>query len=115
MATSQELSAINEAALARVRDDKLREAGDGFDGTWVAHPDLVPVAREVFEKALRGKDNQKERTREEVQALLNFYQKGRSAGSVDAGIQRALEAIFASPDFLFRIEGDPASVAPGAV
>ena len=54
-------------------------------------------------------------TREEVQVLLNFYQKGRSAGSFDAGIQRALEAIFASPDFLFRIEGDPASVAPGAV
>ena len=57
---------INEAALAKVREDKLREAGDGFDGTWVAHPDLVPVAREVFETALGGRANQKERLREEV-------------------------------------------------
>ena len=40
---------VNERALAEVRDDKERESGDGFDGTWVAHPDLVPVAREVFD------------------------------------------------------------------
>ena len=39
---------VNEVALAKVRDDKLRESGDGFDGTWVAHPDLVPVAGEIF-------------------------------------------------------------------
>jgi malate synthase len=57
---------VNETALAKVRDDKLREAGDGFDGTWVAHPDLVPVAHEVFEKALAGRSHQKERLREEV-------------------------------------------------
>ena len=57
---------INEAALAKVRDDKLREANDGFDGTWVAHPDLVPVAWEVFEKALGTKANQKDRLRSEV-------------------------------------------------
>jgi malate synthase len=57
---------VNEAALAKVRQDKLREAGDGFDGTWVAHPDLVPVAREVFETALSGRANQKERLRPEV-------------------------------------------------
>ena len=37
------------AALAKVREDKTREAGDGFDGSWVAHPDLVPVCREVFD------------------------------------------------------------------
>ena len=43
---------VNEVALARVRDDKLRESGDGFDGTWVAHPDLVPVAKEVFDGVL---------------------------------------------------------------
>ena len=43
---------VNEVALARVRDDKLRESGDGFDGTWVAHPDLVPVATEVFDGVL---------------------------------------------------------------
>lgn len=58
---------INEAALAKVREDKLREVGDGFDGTWVAHPDLVPVAKEVFEKALGERPHQKDRMREEVQ------------------------------------------------
>ena len=44
---------VTANALARVREDKEREAGDGFDGTWVAHPDLVPVAREVFDRVLR--------------------------------------------------------------
>ena len=45
-------TAVNEAAMARVRDDKQRESGDGFDGTWVAHPDLVPLATEVFDGVL---------------------------------------------------------------
>ena len=58
---------INAAALAKVRDDKLREVKDGFDGTWVAHPDLVPTAAEVFNGALGDKPHQKERLREEVQ------------------------------------------------
>src|SRR5438309_1809538 len=40
---------VTEAALAKVREDKLREAADGFDGTWVAHPDLVGVATEAFD------------------------------------------------------------------
>jgi malate synthase len=81
--------AINEAALAKVREDKLREAGDGFDGTWVAHPDLVPVAREVFEKALRGKDNQKERTREEVRASAEMLLDTRVPGGTvtEAGLR----------------------------
>ena len=68
--------AINEVALAKVRDDKVRESGDGFDGTWVAHPDLVPVAKEVFDKVLGDKPHQKDRLREEVRVaardLLNF-------------------------------------------
>jgi malate synthase len=51
---------VTARALARVREDKEREAGDGFDGTWVAHPDLVPVAREVFDKVLGGRPHQKE-------------------------------------------------------
>jgi malate synthase len=42
----------NEAALAKVREDKEREAGDGHDGTWLAHPDLVPVALEVFDRLM---------------------------------------------------------------
>ena len=58
---------INEKALAKVREDKLREVADGFDGTWVAHPDLVPTAKEVFDQKLGSKDNQKERLRSEVQ------------------------------------------------
>jgi malate synthase len=44
--------AANEAAFAKVRADKEREAGDGHDGTWVAHPDLVPVAMEVFNRLM---------------------------------------------------------------
>jgi malate synthase len=57
---------VNETALAKVREDKEREAGNGFDGTWVAHPDLVPVATEEFDKVLGDRPNQVERLREEV-------------------------------------------------
>ncbi len=59
---------LNERALARVREDKQREAGDGFDGTWVAHPDLVPVAREEFDRMLGDRPNQLERRRDDVAA-----------------------------------------------
>jgi malate synthase len=58
---------INQAALAKVRDDKRREVGDGFDGTWVAHPDLVPTAAEVFDGALGARPHQKDKARAEVQ------------------------------------------------
>jgi malate synthase len=57
---------VTENALARVREDKVREAGDGFDGTWVAHPDLVPLAMEVFDRALGDRPNQKDILREDV-------------------------------------------------
>ncbi len=50
---------VNAQALTRVRQDKQREVGDGFDGTWVAHPGLVPVAREVFDGALGALPHQK--------------------------------------------------------
>ncbi len=67
---------VNEANLARVREDKEREASDGFDGTWVAHPDLVPVARQVFDKVLGKRPHQKSRLRSDVhvsaQQLLDF-------------------------------------------
>jgi len=66
---------VTEKALAAVRADKTREADDGFDGSWVAHPDLVPVALEVFDAALGDRPNQRERQREDVQVtaaqLLN--------------------------------------------
>jgi len=55
----------NDRALARVRADKEREAGDGHDGTWVAHPGLVPVAREVFDRLMPGSNNL-QRLREDV-------------------------------------------------
>jgi malate synthase len=57
---------VNEQALAKVRADKEREADDGFDGTWVAHPDLVPVAMEVFDRVLGDKPNQIDKQRPEV-------------------------------------------------
>ncbi len=56
----------NAKALAGVRADKEREVSQGYDGTWVAHPDLVPVAREVFEQGLGGAANQLERRRDDV-------------------------------------------------
>ena len=59
-------AAVNEVALTKVREDKLREAGDGFDGTWVAHPDLVSTAMSVFDDALGARPNQVERLREDV-------------------------------------------------
>jgi malate synthase len=68
--------AVNEAALAKVRADKERESKQGFDGTWVAHPDLVPVATEVFDGVIGARPNQLERLREEVEIgaeqLLDF-------------------------------------------
>jgi malate synthase len=57
---------VNDAALTAVRADKSREADDGFDGSWVAHPDLVPVALEVFDAKLGDRPNQLDRMREDV-------------------------------------------------
>jgi malate synthase len=58
---------VNAVALEKVREDKDREASQGFDGTWVAHPDLVPVARESFDRVLGARPNQIDRLREDVQ------------------------------------------------
>ena len=57
---------VNEVALAKVRDDKTRESADGFDGSWVAHPDLVPVCREVFDGVLGDAPNQLGKLRDDV-------------------------------------------------
>ena len=54
-------AAVNDAAMRRVREDKERESADGFDGTWVAHPDLVPLATEVFDGILGSAAHQRER------------------------------------------------------
>jgi malate synthase len=57
---------VNRVALVKVREDKERESSAGFDGTWVAHPDLVPVATEIFDAVLGEKANQVDRLREDV-------------------------------------------------
>lgn len=57
---------VTERALAAVKSDKSREAGDGFDGTWVAHPDLIPTARAEFDAVLGDRPNQIDRLRPEV-------------------------------------------------
>ncbi|MEU9344087.1 malate synthase A [Streptomyces sp. NPDC048278] len=57
---------VNKVAFEKVRADKDREANDGFDGSWVAHPDLVPIAMESFDRVLGEKPNQKDRLREDV-------------------------------------------------
>ena len=62
---------VTERALARVREDKERESRGGFDGTWVAHPDLVPVATEIFDAALADRPNQKHRRRDEVAVMAS--------------------------------------------
>jgi malate synthase len=58
---------VNERAFAKVREDKEREAGDGFDGSWVAHPDLFPICREVIDEYLGDRPNQLDVRRDDVQ------------------------------------------------
>lgn len=61
-------AAANEQAIARVKADKEREAGDGHDGTWVAHPGLIPTAMEVFDRIM-PKPNQLDKLREDVSVV----------------------------------------------
>jgi malate synthase len=87
-------SAVTDAALAKVEADKTREAGQGFDGTWVAHPDLVPVARACFDDVLGDRPNQRERLREDVNVgsdeLLDFTVPGGRI--TEAGVRTNLRA-----------------------
>jgi malate synthase len=71
---------VNEVAINKVSDDKLREVGDGFDGTWVAHPDLVAVAKGVFDDKLCAKPHQKERLREDVHVTAEQLRDFRVPG-----------------------------------
>ena len=64
---SRKDAAVNEQALAKVRDDKTREATNGYDGSWVAHPDLVDICREIFDGVLGDKPHQIERQRDDVE------------------------------------------------
>ncbi|KQX86173.1 MULTISPECIES: malate synthase A [Streptomyces] len=76
---------VNKVAFEKVKADKDREAGDGFDGSWVAHPDLVPIAMASFDAVLGEKPNQKDRLREDV--------------SVAAGDLIAIDTLDAKPTY----------------
>lgn len=87
---------VNQKAFAKVLEDKTREASQGYDGTWVAHPDLVAVAREAFDNVLTSNPHQKQVLREDLtvgeQDLLdtNFSGTITEAGvrlNIDVGIQ----------------------------
>jgi len=80
---------VNAVAMAKVREDKTREAGDGFDGSWVAHPDLVPLCREVFDATLGEAPNQLGRQRPEVSvSASDLLAVGKTAGSItEAGLR----------------------------
>ncbi len=80
---------VTERALAAVREDKQREAGDGSDGTWVAHPDLVPVARGVFDGVLGERPNQKEKLRADVSVAARDLLDTRITGGrvTEAGVR----------------------------
>jgi malate synthase len=82
-------AAVNEVALAKVRDDKTREATDGFDGSWVAHPDLVPVCKEVFDSVLGAAANQIGRRRPEVSvAAADLLAVDKTPGGItEAGLR----------------------------
>jgi malate synthase len=71
---------VNDRAFVKVREDKERESSQGFDGTWVAHPDLVPLAAEIFDGVLGEQPNQKGRTREDVQVAAEQLLDTRIAG-----------------------------------
>ena len=78
--------AANEAALGKVRADKLREVRDGHDGTWVAHPALVEVARAVFDKDMPGA-NQLARLREDVHVTAEMLTEPPTGTRTEAGLR----------------------------
>ena len=76
---------VTARALDQVRADKEREAGQGYDGTWVAHPDLVPVAREAFDAVLGERPDQRDRLREDVRVTAADLLDIPSAGGGEPG------------------------------
>jgi malate synthase len=99
--------AVTEVALARVREDKDRESSDGFDGTWVAHPDLVPIAAEVFDRVLGDRPHQKDRRRDEVSVapaqLLDLSVPGGAV--TEAGVRANVRVALAYLDNWLRGNG----------
>ena len=80
---------VNRIAMAKVREDKLRESRDGHDGTWVAHPDLVPLATTVFDEVLGDTPNQIDRQRTDVRVTREMLLDTAVPGGAitDAGIR----------------------------
>jgi malate synthase len=80
---------VNEVAMAKVREDKTRESADGFDGSWVAHPDLVALCREVFDAALGDRPNQLTRQRDEVSvSAADLLAVSKTPGTItEAGLR----------------------------
>jgi malate synthase len=97
---------VNENALKKVREDKVREVNDGFDGTWVAHPDLVPVATEVFDGVLGAKPNQVEKqvaSHVKAEDLLNFAIP--DAKATEAGLRNNVDVALQYLDAWLRGNG----------
>ena len=98
---------VNKRALEKVADDKERESGDGFDGTWVAHPDLVPVATAIFDSVLGTEPHQKLRPFEELEVspeqLLDFTVPGGTVS--EAGIRTNISVALAYLDSWLRGNG----------
>jgi len=88
---------INATALAKVEADKTREAGDGFDGSWVAHPDLVPICQKVFDGVLGERPNQLDRRRDDVEVTPAQLLDVRSAegSNTERGLRNNLEVAVA--------------------
>jgi malate synthase len=80
---------VNAKALAKVRDDKARESADGFDGSWVAHPDLVPVCQEVFDGVLGDQPNQLGKRRDDVEvSAADLLAVAKTPGGItEAGLR----------------------------
>jgi malate synthase len=99
--------AVNAVAMSRVRDDKERESGDGFDGTWVAHPDLVPLATEVFDGVLGDAPHQKGRLRADVSVSAADLVDLRVDGGrvTEAGVRQNVSVALAYLDSWLRGNG----------
>ena len=84
---------INKVAFEKVRADKTRESADGFDGSWVAHPDLVPVCREIFDSVLGDKPNQIDKKREDVHSTsaMILDVKGTPGEITEAGMRSNID------------------------
>ena len=98
---------VNATAFEKVREDKDRESGDGFDGTWVAHPDLVPLATEIFDRVLGDALHQKDRLREDVAVSAAQLGDVRVPGGqvTEAGVRANVSVALAYLDSWLRGQG----------